>query len=92
MTHALTIIDFLTDASVLVGLIIIGIYLYLIDRSQKQHPVLRNYPVIGRTRYFLETMGPELRQYLFNSDNEGQPLSRSEYLKVPGIYSFIYMN
>ncbi|MGM8216860.1 FMN-binding glutamate synthase family protein [Bacillaceae bacterium W0354] len=64
---------------IIFSLIIFGLYLYIIDRRQKQHPILRNYPVIGRVRYFLETIGPELRQYLFNSDNEGKPFSREEY-------------
>lgn len=53
--------------------------MFFIDRKQKQHPILRNYPVIGRVRYFLETIGPELRQYLFNNDLEGKPFSRDEY-------------
>lgn len=43
---------------------------------------MRNYPVIGRARYFLETIGPELRQYLFNNDREGKPFSRSEYQHI----------
>lgn len=56
--------------------------MYFIDRTQKQHPILRNYPVIGRTRYFLETIGPELRQYLFNNDQEGKPFSRNDYKHI----------
>ena len=35
--------------------------------------------MVGRARYFFETIGPELRQYLFNNDNEGKPLSRDQY-------------
>ena len=56
--------------------------MYFIDRTQKQHPILRNYPVIGRMRYFLETIGPELRQYLFDSDEEGKPFSRIDYQHI----------
>jgi len=63
-------------------LVITAIYLYFIDRNQKQHPVLRNYPVIGRVRYFLETIGPELRQYLFNNEHEGKPFSRDEFQHI----------
>jgi len=63
-------------------LVLIGLYLYFIDRKQKQHPVLRNYPVVGRVRYFLETIGPELRQYLFDTDTEGKPFSRFEYQTI----------
>lgn len=73
--------------SVLIGfllfiLVVIGLYLYFIDRTQKQHPVLRNYPLIGRARYLFETIGPELRQYLFNNDTEGKPFSRIEYQTI----------
>src|SRR5699024_1244670 len=63
-------------------LIIIGIYLYVIDRKQKQHPIHRNYPIIGRARYFFETIGPELRQYLFDNDREGEPLSRIDFQQI----------
>jgi len=55
------------------------LYLYLKDINQDRHPVLRNYPILGRVRYFLEKIGPELRQYLFNSDGEGKPFSRDDY-------------
>ncbi len=49
------------------------------DRRQQEHAVLRNFPVLGKMRYILENMGPELRQYLFLNNNEGTPFSRNEY-------------
>lgn len=49
------------------------------DRRQQEHAVLRNFPVLGKMRYILENMGPELRQYLFLNNNEGKPFSRNEY-------------
>jgi glutamate synthase domain-containing protein 2 len=55
---------------------------YLFDQRQKQHAVLRNYPLLGRVRYFLEMIGPEMRQYLFDHDNEGKPFSRVDYQTV----------
>jgi len=57
-------------------------YLYWRDRRQTQHAVLRNFPVLGRLRYLFEQIGPELRQYLFNADDEGKPFSRTEYQGV----------
>ncbi|MCQ9904376.1 FMN-binding glutamate synthase family protein, partial [Staphylococcus aureus] len=48
------------------------------DKGQNQHSVLRNYPVLGRVRYFAEKIGPELRQYLFANDTEGKPFSRNQ--------------
>jgi len=64
------------------------IFLYLYDRKQKQHAVLRNYPLLGRMRYLLEKTGPEFRQYLFDDDNDGKPFNRQEYLGIvlPGKY------
>ncbi|MGM8214924.1 FMN-binding glutamate synthase family protein [Bacillaceae bacterium W0354] len=64
------------------------IYVFFVDRNQKKHSVLRNYPLIGRVRYFLENIGPELRQYLFNPDQNGQPFSRKNYqdIVIPAKY------
>lgn len=64
------------------------LYLYYYDRKQKQHAILRNYPILGRMRYTLEKTGPEMRQYLFDGDNEGEPFNRAEYLHMvlPGKY------
>ncbi|MFJ7729081.1 FMN-binding glutamate synthase family protein [Neobacillus sp. NPDC097160] len=54
-------------------------YLLIFDRNQKRHSILRNFPVLGRIRYFFEKIGPEMRQYWFNSDTEGKPFSRDDY-------------
>ncbi|KON88861.1 membrane protein [Sporosarcina globispora] len=62
--------------------LVVGLYLLFIDRTQKQHPILRNYPLLGRVRYFLETIGPELRQYLYNSNDEGKPFSRNDFQHI----------
>jgi glutamate synthase (ferredoxin) len=61
--------------------LLLGI-LYVADRRQKQHAVLRNYPILGRLRYLLEHVGPELRQYLFDSDLEGKPFARERYRSI----------
>jgi len=68
--------------------ITIAIYLYFYDKSQKQHAILRNFPILGRMRYVMEKTGPELRQYLFDDDNDGEPFNREEYLHmvIPGKY------
>ena len=68
--------------------ITIAIYLYFYDKGQKQHAILRNFPILGRMRYVMEKTGPELRQYLFDDDNDGEPFNREEYLRMvmPGKY------
>ncbi|MCS1350710.1 FMN-binding glutamate synthase family protein [Mechercharimyces sp. CAU 1602] len=58
------------------------LYLHGIDRKQDQHSVLRNFPVLGRMRFIIEKMGPELRQYLFDHDTEGKPYSRVDFLSI----------
>ncbi len=48
------------------------------DLTQKQHALMRNYPVIAHFRYWLETIGPELRQYIVTSNDEERPFSRDQ--------------
>jgi glutamate synthase (ferredoxin) len=48
------------------------------DLTQKKKAVLRNFPIIGHFRYMLETIGPELRQYIVTSNDEERPFSRDQ--------------
>ena len=48
------------------------------DLTQKQHAILRNFPVVGHLRYQLERFGPELRQYIVTSNDEERPFSRDQ--------------
>src|ERR671917_2589290 len=48
------------------------------DLLQREHTLLRNFPVIGHARYLLESIGPELRQYLVAGDNEERPFTRDQ--------------
>jgi glutamate synthase domain-containing protein 2 len=47
------------------------------DMKQQSHAVRRNYPVLGNMRYVLETLRPELRQYIVEADTEGAPFDRN---------------
>jgi len=58
-----------------VGLIV-AVALY--DMVQRKHAVLRNFPVIGHLRYWLEAFGPELRQYIVTGNDEERPFSRDQ--------------
>ncbi|QOV10491.1 FMN-binding glutamate synthase family protein [Viridibacillus arvi] len=64
------------------------VFLYFLDRHQKQHAILRNFPILGRMRYILEKVGPEFRQYLFDDDHDGKPFNREDFLHIvlPGKY------
>ncbi|HEY1115760.1 MAG TPA: FMN-binding glutamate synthase family protein [Chitinophagaceae bacterium] len=52
--------------------------LALSDLRQRRHAIMRNYPVIGHLRYFLESIRPEIRQYFFESDLDGAPFNRRQ--------------
>ncbi|MEW8030435.1 MAG: FMN-binding glutamate synthase family protein [Candidatus Thiodiazotropha sp.] len=54
------------------------IILYIIDITQTQQTIRRNYPVIGRFRYFFEHLGEFFRQYFFAMDREEMPFNRAE--------------
>jgi len=53
------------------------VYLFLRDITQKQHAILRNFPVVGHLRYFFEELGEYFRQYFFLGDREEMPFNRS---------------
>ena len=48
------------------------------DVLQRRHAILRNFPVIGHARFWLERIGPELRQYIVASNDEERPFSRDQ--------------
>ncbi|HET6610553.1 MAG TPA: FMN-binding glutamate synthase family protein [Kofleriaceae bacterium] len=58
-----------------VGLLVVVV---LYDITQRKHAILRNFPVIGHFRYWLEKLGPELRQYIVTGNDEERPFSRDQ--------------
>lgn len=48
------------------------------DVTQRKHAILRNFPIVGHFRYWLESVGPELRQYIVTNNNEERPFSRDQ--------------
>src|SRR5690606_3128989 len=62
-----------------VGLIVGPILLVAIyDLTQRRRAILRNFPIIGHFRYWLEAIGPVLRQYIVTSNDEERPFSRDQ--------------
>jgi len=59
----------------IVMLVLAGVFIY--DLVQPRHAVLRNFPVIGHLRYFLERQGEYFRQYFFAHDREELPFNRA---------------
>ncbi len=48
------------------------------DLLQRRHAILRNFPVVGHARFWLESVGPELRQYIVAGNDEERPFSRDQ--------------
>lgn len=57
---------------IILPVIALGTY----DIIQRKRTVLRLYPVIGRFRYMLEYVRPEIQQYFIETDTNGMPISR----------------
>jgi glutamate synthase domain-containing protein 2 len=62
--------------AVLVFLLVSFIALFIYDVRQKQHAILRNYPIIGHMRSVLERLGVYLRAFLYSRDREELPFNR----------------
>ena len=61
---------------VVVGVLLVVLVVY--DLTQRQHALLRNFPIIGHFRYLLEGVGPELRQYIVVDNDAEKPFSRDQ--------------
>ena len=74
---ALQFLTYLFVFAIGLGVLAIPV-MFLIDITQTKHAVRRNYPVVGRFRYFFEEMGEFFRQYFFAMDREELPFNRAE--------------
>jgi len=63
--------------AVCIGFITLVVF-YITDVTQTRHAIRRNYPVVGRFRYFFEHLGEFFRQYFFSMDREELPFNRAE--------------
>jgi len=67
--------EWLWPITIVTGVLsLIGIF----DLLQTPHAVRRNYPILGNIRYLVETIRPEIRQYLLESDSDALPFSRAQ--------------
>ena len=73
----LTFIALLFALGIAVGISIL-IWIYVADVSQTRHTIRKNYPIIGRFRYFFEHLGEFFRQYFFALDREELPFNRAQ--------------
>ena len=80
MNFLLIVMEVLTGLFILaLGLGVLAIVvMYFQDVRQTEQTIRRNFPVIGRFRYFFEEMGEFFRQYFFSMDREEMPFNRAE--------------
>ncbi len=64
----------------LFAFVIVGpfIYMGIEDMIQTRQSIKRNFPIVGRLRYFFEMIRPEIQQYFVESNTDGAPINRNE--------------
>ncbi|HYG52995.1 MAG TPA: FMN-binding glutamate synthase family protein [Flavobacteriales bacterium] len=63
---------------ILWSLVLLGpiILIGFMDLYQPSHTIKRNFPVVGRMRYWMEHLRPKIYQYFIESDTDGTPYNR----------------
>jgi glutamate synthase domain-containing protein 2 len=73
--------------------VVVLVALTIQDLMQTRHAIRRVFPLVGRLRYLLEKVGPELRQYIVTSDLEERPFNRAQrswvYQTAKGVNSAV---
>ena len=59
----------------LVFLVLVALWDVFVQRS---HTIKHNFPIVGHLRYWLESIGPEMRQYFVANNREELPFNRIE--------------
>lgn len=52
------------------------VFLWIYDKTQTQHSLLRNFPVLGHIRFIFEFIRPEIQQYFIADDLSEKPYNR----------------
>jgi glutamate synthase domain-containing protein 2 len=78
---------------IIVALLVAVGAVYVHDKRQTTHTILRNFPVIGHFRYFAETWGEYMRQYQYLPDWAERPFNRLErswvYRSAKGVSNLV---
>src|SRR5699024_11814117 len=72
------------------AVIIFIVVLYLKDKLQHQHSILKTHPILGRLRYVFEMIGPEMRQYWILNVKEGKAVDCDISKAIAKTVSHIY--
>ncbi|MGO3707293.1 MAG: FMN-binding glutamate synthase family protein [Mesonia hippocampi] len=73
------IVDFLSDITWWQWILFVILLIIVRDVFfNKKHIITHNFPFVGHFRYILESIGPELRQYIVANNREELPFNRVE--------------
>ena len=75
--QALQVIVLIFVLAVGLGVLAMVVF-YILDRTQTEDAIRRNYPVIGRFRGLFTELGEFFRQYFFAMDREEMPFNRAQ--------------
>ena len=74
-----SILGFLSTVSWWIWLLVILLIVAIRDIFvQQAHTISHNFPIVGHLRYWLESIGPEMRQYFVANNREELPFNRIE--------------
>ncbi len=77
VANGLSLLATLFVFAVGLGFLVIMV-MFVMDISQREDAIRRNYPVIGRFRHVFSTLGEFFRQYFFAMDREEMPFNRAQ--------------
>ena len=78
LNEGLTITEIVVIMGWVAGIVMLLLcVMFIQDLMQPHSAIRRNFPVIGRLRYFLEKQGEFFRQYFFANDREEMPFDRA---------------
>lgn len=69
---------FLGTIPVWVYILVAILAIIIRDVLQKKHTIQHNFPLVGHFRYLIETIGPEIRQYIVANNREELPFNRRQ--------------
>jgi len=72
-------INFLSKVPWWAWILVVVVFIAIRDVFfQRAHTIIHNFPVVGHLRYWLEGIGPEMRQYFVANNREELPFNRIE--------------
>ena len=72
------VVNFLGGIPWWVYVLVVLVLVAIKDMLNKEHTIKHNFPIIGHLRYLLESIGPELRQYIVANNREELPFNRRQ--------------